>query len=61
MDCREERVLSGTVEGGAMDGRCVLVAVGGFRGIAAEMVSRGVPPADELFEDSCFVGDLLGD
>lgn len=44
-----------------MEGRCVLAAVVGFRGIAAGTVSRAVTPADELFEDSCFVGDLLGD
>ena len=44
-----------------MDGRCALAAAVGFRDIAAETVSRVVPPADELFEDSSFVGDLLGD
>lgn len=44
-----------------MDCRCVRVAVVGFRGIAAETVSRVVPPADGLLDDICFVGDLLGD
>lgn len=44
-----------------MDGRCVRVAVVGFRGNAADIVSRVVLPADGLFEDNCFVGDLLGD
>lgn len=61
MDCRDGRVWSGTVEGGAIEGRCALAPVVRFRGIAAGVISRVVPPADELFDDSCFVGDLLGD
>lgn len=44
-----------------MEDRCVLAVVVEFRGIAAAILSRVEPPADELFEDCCFVGDLLGD
>ena len=60
VDCREDRAWGGTVEGGAMEGRGALAAVVRFRDIAAGVLSRVVPPC-ELFKDSCFVGDLVGD
>lgn len=60
VDCRDDRLWSGTLGGGAMKVRCALAIVVRPCGITAGAISRVVPPEGWL-EFDCFVGDLLGD